>query len=77
MTVHHSIAIQRSLQRLDYYYQAINATILSKQNAVSGLMPASVAITVCTKLYKGKRLDNITKKNGMNYIYIMVCCIMI
>ncbi|KAG2220005.1 hypothetical protein INT45_010373, partial [Circinella minor] len=37
--------IQRSLQRLDYYYQAINATILSKQNAVSGLIPASVAIT--------------------------------
>ncbi|KAI9492467.1 glycosyl hydrolases family 15-domain-containing protein [Zychaea mexicana] len=45
MTAHYSIATQRSLQRLDYFYQAINATILSKQNAVSGLMPASVAIT--------------------------------
>ncbi|KAI9257275.1 glycosyl hydrolases family 15-domain-containing protein [Phascolomyces articulosus] len=45
MTAHYSIATQRVLQRLDYYYQVINATILSKQNAVSGLMPASVAIT--------------------------------
>ncbi|KAI8147513.1 glycosyl hydrolases family 15-domain-containing protein [Fennellomyces sp. T-0311] len=45
MTAHYSIANQRALQRLDYYYQAINATILNKQNAVSGLIPASVAIT--------------------------------
>ncbi|KAI7862721.1 glycosyl hydrolases family 15-domain-containing protein [Spinellus fusiger] len=34
-----------SLHRLDYYYSVIQATILSKQNAASGLMPASVAIT--------------------------------
>lgn len=32
--------------RLDYYYKVINTTILSKQNAASGLIPASVAITV-------------------------------
>ncbi|KAI8335069.1 glycosyl hydrolases family 15-domain-containing protein [Chlamydoabsidia padenii] len=31
--------------RLDYYYKVINTTILSKQNAASGLIPASVAIT--------------------------------
>ncbi|KAI8997843.1 glycosyl hydrolases family 15-domain-containing protein [Pilobolus umbonatus] len=36
---------KQSLQRLDYYYQVINATVLSKQNAASGLIPASVAIT--------------------------------
>jgi phosphorylase kinase alpha/beta subunit len=35
-----------SLERLDYFYQVINATVLSKQNAASGLIPASVAITV-------------------------------
>jgi phosphorylase kinase alpha/beta subunit len=35
-----------TLDRLDYYYQVINATILKKQNASSGLMPASTAITV-------------------------------
>ncbi|KAI8085667.1 glycosyl hydrolases family 15-domain-containing protein [Thamnidium elegans] len=34
-----------SLERLDYYYQVINTTVLSKQNAASGLIPASVAIT--------------------------------
>jgi hypothetical protein len=35
-----------SLERLDYYYQVINITVLSKQNPASGLIPASVAITV-------------------------------
>ncbi|KAI7898371.1 glycosyl hydrolases family 15-domain-containing protein [Cokeromyces recurvatus] len=34
-----------SLERLEYYYQVINTTVLSKQNAASGLIPASVAIT--------------------------------
>lgn len=34
------------LERLDYYYQVINKTIIAKQNASSGLMPASTAITV-------------------------------
>ncbi|RCI05496.1 hypothetical protein CU098_010917 [Rhizopus stolonifer] len=33
------------LDRLNYYYDVINKTILSKQNAASGLMPASTAIT--------------------------------
>lgn len=37
---------KNSLERLDYYYQVINTTVLSKQNAASGLIPASVAITV-------------------------------
>lgn len=37
---------KHSLERLDYYYQVINTTVLSKQNAASGLIPASVAITV-------------------------------
>lgn len=37
---------KHSLERLEYYYQVINATVLSKQNAASGLIPASVAITV-------------------------------
>ncbi|KAL0090533.1 glycosyl hydrolases family 15-domain-containing protein [Phycomyces blakesleeanus] len=36
---------KHSLERLDYYYQVINATVLSKQSAASGLIPASVAIT--------------------------------
>ncbi|OBZ88188.1 Phosphorylase b kinase regulatory subunit alpha, liver isoform [Choanephora cucurbitarum] len=36
---------KNSLERLDYYYQVINTTVLSKQNAASGLIPASVAIT--------------------------------
>ncbi|CAO3648284.1 unnamed protein product [Mucor fragilis] len=36
---------KHSLERLDYYYQVINTTVLSKQNAASGLIPASVAIT--------------------------------
>ncbi|KAI8348433.1 glycosyl hydrolases family 15-domain-containing protein [Choanephora cucurbitarum] len=33
------------LDRLNYYYEVINKTILQKQNAASGLMPASTAIT--------------------------------
>lgn len=37
---------KHSLERLEYYYQVINTTVLSKQNAASGLIPASVAITV-------------------------------
>ncbi|ORZ07816.1 glycosyl hydrolases family 15-domain-containing protein [Absidia repens] len=36
---------KRVSERLDYYYKVINTTILSKQNAASGLIPASVAIT--------------------------------
>ncbi|KAI7862430.1 glycosyl hydrolases family 15-domain-containing protein [Spinellus fusiger] len=36
---------KHSLERLDYYYQVINTTVLSKQSAASGLIPASVAIT--------------------------------
>lgn len=40
---------KHSLERLDYYYQVINTTVLSKQNAASGLIPASVAITVNPK----------------------------
>ncbi|KAI8067466.1 glycosyl hydrolases family 15-domain-containing protein [Gongronella butleri] len=34
-----------AFKRLDYYYNVINIAILSKQNAASGLIPASVAIT--------------------------------
>lgn len=37
---------QHTLDRLDYYYRVINKTIIAKQNASSGLMPASTAITV-------------------------------
>ncbi|KAI8372813.1 glycosyl hydrolases family 15-domain-containing protein [Radiomyces spectabilis] len=33
------------LERLDYYYKAIYSTILAKQNAATGLIPASVAVT--------------------------------
>ncbi|CEG79151.1 hypothetical protein RMATCC62417_13649 [Rhizopus microsporus] len=36
---------KQTLERLDYYYQVINTTVLSKQNPASGLIPASVAIT--------------------------------
>ncbi|KAG0750608.1 hypothetical protein G6F57_000624 [Rhizopus arrhizus] len=36
---------KHSLERLDYYYQVIENTVLSKQNPASGLIPASVAIT--------------------------------
>lgn len=43
---------KESLARLDYYYQVINKTVLSKQNAASGLIPASVAITVNTNKQK-------------------------
>ncbi|KAI9591628.1 glycosyl hydrolases family 15-domain-containing protein [Syncephalis fuscata] len=32
-------------RRLDHYYRAINAIVLSRQNACSGLLPASVAVT--------------------------------
>lgn len=48
MTIHspHARIYEKPVDRLDYYYQAIHTTILSKQNAVSGLIPASVAITV-------------------------------
>ena len=37
---------QYTQNRLDYYYKVINKTIIAKQNASSGLMPASTAITV-------------------------------
>ncbi|KAI8393300.1 glycosyl hydrolases family 15-domain-containing protein [Radiomyces spectabilis] len=36
---------KEKLERLDYYYEVINSTILSKQNPATGLIPASVAIT--------------------------------
>ncbi|KAL9555915.1 hypothetical protein MBANPS3_002133 [Mucor bainieri] len=36
---------QYTQERLDYYYKVINKTIIAKQNASSGLMPASTAIT--------------------------------
>ncbi|KAI9318508.1 glycosyl hydrolases family 15-domain-containing protein [Dichotomocladium elegans] len=36
---------RKARDRLDYYYHAITTTIISKQNAVSGLIPASVAVT--------------------------------
>lgn len=32
-------------ERLDYYYRAVKAIILSRQNPNSGLIPASVAVT--------------------------------
>ncbi|KAG0271768.1 hypothetical protein BGZ95_000371 [Linnemannia exigua] len=32
-------------KRLDYYYRAINAVILNRQNPTTGLIPASVAVT--------------------------------
>ncbi|KAF9184443.1 hypothetical protein BGZ51_003338 [Haplosporangium sp. Z 767] len=32
-------------KRLDYYYRAINAVILKRQNPTTGLIPASVAVT--------------------------------
>ncbi|RUP49014.1 hypothetical protein BC936DRAFT_143481 [Jimgerdemannia flammicorona] len=34
-----------TLDRLDYYYRAINTIILSRQNPTTGLIPASVAVT--------------------------------
>lgn len=40
--------------RLDYYYKVINTTILSKQDAGSGLIPASVAITVSVSRPNGQ-----------------------
>lgn len=47
---------KQTLERLDYYYQVINTTVLSKQNPASGLIPASVAITVRSKW---KRKENV------------------
>ncbi|OZJ06788.1 hypothetical protein BZG36_00148 [Bifiguratus adelaidae] len=38
-------AQQQHRERLDYYYRAINTIILSRQNPVTGLIPASVAVT--------------------------------
>ncbi|KAG0258761.1 hypothetical protein BG011_003091 [Mortierella polycephala] len=32
-------------KRLDYYYRAVNAVILKRQNPTTGLIPASVAVT--------------------------------
>ncbi|KAF9584430.1 hypothetical protein BGW38_006478 [Lunasporangiospora selenospora] len=32
-------------KRLDYYYRAVNAVILNRQNPTTGLIPASVAVT--------------------------------
>ncbi|GAB5590081.1 hypothetical protein Unana1_04981 [Umbelopsis nana] len=40
-----TISRKECLSRLDYYYRAINTTIISRQNPTSGLIPASVAIT--------------------------------
>jgi hypothetical protein len=47
-SIHFTMTISRKecLNRLDYYYRAINTTIISRQNPASGLIPASVAITV-------------------------------
>jgi phosphorylase kinase alpha/beta subunit len=33
------------LTRLDYYYQQIKTIILTRQNPITGLLPASTAIT--------------------------------
>jgi hypothetical protein len=41
-----AVSRKERLDRLDYYYRAINTTIISRQNPTSGLIPASVAITV-------------------------------
>ncbi|KAG0347336.1 hypothetical protein BG004_007926 [Podila humilis] len=41
--VYHSQSNVR--KRLDYYYRAINAVILNRQNPTTGLIPASVAVT--------------------------------
>ncbi|KAH8551679.1 glycosyl hydrolases family 15-domain-containing protein [Umbelopsis sp. PMI_123] len=40
-----AVSRKERLDRLDYYYRAINTTIISRQNPTSGLIPASVAIT--------------------------------
>ncbi|CAM0134733.1 hypothetical protein VKS41_000715 [Umbelopsis sp. WA50703] len=40
-----TISRKECLSRLDFYYRAINTTIISRQNPTSGLIPASVAIT--------------------------------
>ncbi|KAF9396061.1 hypothetical protein CPC16_005232 [Podila verticillata] len=40
---YHSQASVR--KRLDYYYRAVNAVILNRQNPTTGLIPASVAVT--------------------------------
>ena len=34
-----------SLPRLEYYYQQVKIIILSRQNPITGLLPASTAIT--------------------------------
>lgn len=41
--VYHSQSDVR--KRLDYYYRAVNAVILNRQNPTTGLIPASVAVT--------------------------------
>lgn len=41
---YHSQASVR--KRLDYYYRAVNAVILNRQNPTTGLIPASVAVTI-------------------------------
>lgn len=45
-----TVSRKECLNRLDYYYRAIDTTIISRQNPASGLIPASVAITVSTIL---------------------------
>ncbi|KAL1919737.1 uncharacterized protein VTP21DRAFT_1668 [Calcarisporiella thermophila] len=37
--------LQSIEERLDYYYRVVNQLILSRQNPVTGLIPASVAVT--------------------------------
>ena len=46
---------QYTQERLDYYYKVINKTIIAKQNASSGLMPASTAITVSLCIQAAKK----------------------
>lgn len=51
------------LERLDYYYRVIDKTIIAKQNASSGLMPASTAITVSQYSSKQHVESNKRKNN--------------
>lgn len=50
---------QYTQERLDYYYKVINKTIMAKQNASSGLMPASTAITVSQHTHTGRRSKDV------------------
>ncbi|KAK9761503.1 hypothetical protein K7432_013558 [Basidiobolus ranarum] len=39
------VQTRRIQDKLDYYYRAVKAIILNRQNPVTGLIPASVAVT--------------------------------